>query len=137
MNEKSNKLGWLVPAVIVAAIAVAVAALWGSLAETLPAHFDLEGNAGGTMSKTTLLFYPLAGLIICLIAFGISRRTSRKALKGNLLILTSGIELIILSSVMVTLTKGSTPVFMLAEPVILAITVVVCIIYIIKERKSR
>ena len=137
MNEKSNKLWWLIPAITVAAIAVAVGIIWASFPETILAHFDLEGNAGGAIPKGTMLLYPLVALIVCLIAFGISRRTSRKALKGSLLILTSGIEFIILSSVMVTLTKGSTPVFMLAEPVILAITVVACIIYTIKERKSR
>ena len=137
MKEKSNKLWWLVPAITVAAIAVAVGIIWGSFPETIPAHFDLEGNAGGAIPKSTMLLYPLVALIICLIAFGISRRTSRKILKGGLLIFTSGIELIILSSVMVTLTHGATPVFMLAEPVILAVTLIACIIYIIKERKSR
>ena len=91
-----NKRSWIFPIVIVLMNALAVVVRWNSLQDTLPAHFDLQGNAVGSMSRNVLLL-----------------------------------------STFVTLTSGTMPVFMLAEPVVLLATVVACIVYIVKYRKDR
>ena len=54
----------------------------------------------------------------------------------GLIILSSGISLVLLSSAMVTLTSGTMPVFMLAEPFILLGTIAGFVISVIKARKS-
>ena len=131
-----KKRGWLFPALVVGINAAMILILWSSLAENLPAHFDLAGNASGSISRTTLLFYPLVGAIIGLIAYWIRCRIDKKYFNGGLLILTSGIELIILSSTLVTLTQGTKPIFMLAEPVILVIALAAFIVGFIKCRKQ-
>ena len=131
-----HKRGWLFPALVVGVNAVMVLLLWKSLPESLPAHFDLDGNASGSISRTTLLYYPLVGAVIGLIAYWIRCRKDKKYFNGGLLILTSGIELIILSSTMVTLTQGTKPFFMLAEPVILVIALTAFIVGLIKSRKQ-
>ena len=102
---------------IVAANALAIILQWNSLQEILPAHYDLEGNAGGTMPRTMLLVYPLISAAVCLAAYMIARR--KVNLQKGLVILSSGISLVVFSSAMVTLTSGTMPIFMLAEPVIL------------------
>ena len=51
---KINK--WFIPILIVAVNALAVIVKWSSLPELLPAHFDLQGNAGGTMDPMMLYF---------------------------------------------------------------------------------
>ena len=131
-----NKRGWLFPALIVGVNAALILILWNSLSENLPAHFDLQGNASGSISRTTLLYYPVAGTVIGLIAYWIRCRKDKKFFNGGLLILTSGIELIILSSTMVTLTQGTKPFFMLAEPVILVIALTAFIIGLVKSKKN-
>lgn len=105
---------------------------WSSLQELMPAHFDLQGNAGGTMPRTMLVLYPLISAAICLIAYLIAKR--KKRLQTGLIILVSGIVLVVLLSTMVTLTAGKMPVFMLAEPVILVAAVVACIVCIAKSK---
>lgn len=130
-----HKLGWLFPALVVTINAVLVLIFWSSLSENLPAHFDLDGNASGFISRTTLLYYPLLGAVIGLIAYLIRCRIDRKYFNVGLLILTSGIELIILSSTLVTLTQGTKPFFMLAEPVILVIALAAFTVCLIKSRK--
>ena len=129
------KRGWLFPALVVAVNAAIILILWSSLQETLPAHFDLEGNAGGSISRTTLIYYPLIGAVIGLTAYAIRCRVNKKYFNGGLLILTSGIELVILSSTMVTLTRGTKPFFMLAEPVILVIALTAFIRGLVKSGK--
>lgn len=126
-----TKRGWLIPALIVCINAAFILIQWNSLAETLPAHFDLEGNASGSIARTTLLYFPVIGLVIGLLAYWLRCRFD---LKG-LLALTIGIELVLLSSTMVTLTHGTMPVFMLAEPVILVIALAVSITIFVKSRK--
>ena len=42
-----NQRAWLIPIIIVAINALAIAIRWNSLPELLPAHFDLQGNAAG------------------------------------------------------------------------------------------
>ena len=101
----------------------------------LPAHFDLDGNASGSIPRTTLLYYPLIGAVIGLVAYWTRSRVDKKYLNGGLLILTSGIELIILSSTLVTLTQGTKPFFMLAEPVILVIALMAFIVGLVKSRR--
>ena len=109
-----NKRGWLIPILIVTVNALAVIVRWSSLPENLPAHFDLQGNASGVMSRSVLLLYPLFGVAICLIAYVVARIKQR--LQTGLVVLSSGISLILLSSTMVTLTNGTMPIFMLANP---------------------
>ena len=129
-----NKRDCVIPSAIVLVNALAIAVRWSSLPELLPAHFDLEGNAAGTMSHNALLLYPMIGAAICLAAYIIAR--IKHTLKTGLTILSSGICLILLSSTLVSLTYGKVPVFMLAEPVILLSTVVAFIISIIRMRKA-
>ena len=127
-----NKRGWLVPILIVTINALVIIWRWNSLSEILPAHFDLQGNASGTMSRNLLLLYPLIGAAISLIAYVIAQK--KQCLQTGLIILTTGICLVLLSSTLVTLTSGTTPIFMLAEPVILLIAVVGSIISVFKSR---
>ena len=131
-SEKKSCRGWIVSLLIVAANAAAIVVRWSSLQELMPAHFDLQGNAGGTMPRTMLVLYPLISAAICLIAYLIAKR--KKRLQTGLIILVSGIALVVLLSTMVTLTAGKMPVFMLAEPVILVATVVACIVCIAKPK---
>ena len=130
-----NKRYWVIPTSIVAINALAIAMRWNSLSELLPAHFDLEGNAAGSMSRHALLLYPLMGAVICLAAYIIAR--IKHTLKTGLTVLSSGICLILLSSTLVSLTQGKLPVFMLAEPVILLLTIIAFIIYSIRMRKDK
>jgi hypothetical protein len=102
--------------------------------ELLPAHFDLQGNASGTMPRNILLSYPLIGATICLIAYAITR--IKHKLQIGLIILASGICLVILLSTLVTLTSGTMPIFMLADPVILLVSIIGFVICVVKSRKS-
>ena len=131
-----HKRGWLFPVLIVAINATMILLLWSSLPENLLAQFDLEGNASGSISRTTLIYYPLIGAVIGLIAYWVRCRVDKKYFNGGMLILASGIELIILSSTLVTLTQGTKPFFMLAEPVILVIALTAFIVGFIKCRKQ-
>lgn len=124
VNAKTTamkKRGWLIPMLIVAINVVAVAVRWSSLAEQLPAHFDLQGNASGTMARSVLLLYPLMGVVMSLVAYLIACR--RPQLQTGLVVLASGGCLVLLLSTMVTLTAGTMPIFMLAEPVVLLVAV--------------
>ena len=106
-SEKKSCRGWIVPLLIVAANAAAIGVRWRSLQELMPAHFDLQGNASGTMPRTMLVLYPLISSAICLIAYLIAKR--KKRLQTGLIILVSGIALVVLLSTMVTLTAGKCP----------------------------
>lgn len=116
--------------------ALVIIVRWSSLPELLPAHYDLEGNAGGTMPKSILLLYILIGTVITLIAYIIGHK-KHKLLQAGLLILASGICLILFSSTMVALTSGTMPVFMLAEPVILLAAVSGFVVCIVKSRNNK
>ena len=128
-----NKLYWFIPMLIVAIHALAIMVRWSSLPELLPAHFDLQGNAGGTMPRIVLLGYLLIAVAICLIAYVIAR--IKHKLQSGLVILASGICLVLLLSTMVTLTSGTMPIFMLAEPVVLLASVIGFVVCVVKERK--
>ena len=125
-----NKSGWLITILIVAVNVAAVLMQWSLLPEILPSHFDLQGNASGSIARSMLLLYPVVSAIVCMIAYLIAWKKPK--LQTGLIILSSGISLVILSSALVTLTSGSMPIFMLAEPVILLITVIAFILSVIK-----
>ena len=129
-----NKKSWFIPILIVAINVLAIMVCWSSLSELLPAHYDLQGNAGGTMPRSVLLLYPLIGAAVCLVAYVVARM--KQKLQPGLVILASGICLVLLSSAMVTLTAGTMPVFMLAEPVILLAAVIGFVFCIVKLRKK-
>ena len=137
MNSKTldmNKRGWFIPILIVAINALAIMVRWSYLPDNLPAHYDLQGNAGGTMPRSMLLLYILVSAAVCLIAYGLGRMKPK--LQTALVILASGICLVLLLSTMVTLTSGTMPVFMLAEPVILLVAVIGFVVCVVKERKK-
>ena len=128
-----NKRYWFIPMLIVVIHALAVMVRWSSLPELLPAHFDLQGNAGGTMPRSMLFLYILIGVVVCLIAYVIA--LIKHKLQSGLVILASGICLVLLLSTMVTLTSGTMPVFMLAEPVVLLASVIGFVVCVVKSRK--
>ena len=128
-----NRRGWYIPMLIVALNVLAVVVRWSSLPELLPAHFDLQGNASGTMPRSMLLLYLLIGAVVCLIAYLLRRKMQK--LQVGFVMLASGICLVLLASTMVTLTSGTIPVFMLAEPVILLAAVVGFVFCFVKSRK--
>ena len=130
-----NKRGLFIPILIVAINAWAIIMRWSSLPELLPAHYDLQGNAGGTMPRSVLLLYLLMGAAICLIAYVIAR--IKPKLQLGLIILTSGICLVLFLSTLVTLTSGTMPIFMLAEPVVLLAAVIGFVVSIVKSRKNK
>ncbi len=122
------------PILIIAVNAFAIIVKWSSLPELLPAHFDLQGNAGGSMARGTLPLYPVASVAACLILWLIERKFPK--LQTGLVILGSGISLILLCSTMVTLSFGQMPVFMLAEPVFLLAAVVGFIVSLVKAKRK-
>ena len=128
-----NKKGWLIPFLIVVANASAIILQWNELPKILPAHFDLQGNASGSISRNILILYLLASTAVCKIAYLISLKMRK--FQTGLIILASGISLILLLSTLVSLTSGTMPVFMLAEPVVLLATIVAFVVCIVKSRK--
>lgn len=128
-----NKRGWFIPITIVALNALAFIVRWSSLPERLPAHFNPQGVSDGTMPRSMLLLYILMGATVCLIAYLIGRKKPK--VQTGLIILASGICLVLLSSTMVTLTSGTMPIFMFAEPVILLAAIIGFVVCIIKSRK--
>ena len=130
-----NKRSLYIPIFVVTINALAIIWTWSSLSEVIPAHFDLQGNATGTMSRNILLMYPLIGMAVSISTYVIARM--KPILKTGLTILASGICLILLSSTLVSLTYGQFPVFMLAEPVILIIALAGFIVSLAQSRKTR
>jgi len=130
----------MIPAIIIIVNVCAIWIRWSALPDVLPAHFDPAGNASGSMARTTLLFYPFISLILCLVAYGIyalannmfKLKADEKGLRMcGINVFTSCLALTILSSTLVTLTFGKSPIFMFAEPVIMLagiITLIVCLI---------
>lgn len=117
-----NKRSWFIPVLIIAVNVLAIVIRWSSLSEIVPAHFDLEGNAGGSMPRTQLLMFPLISAVVCLVCHVVARL--RQKLQKGMVVLSSGICIVILLSVLVTITQGTMPIFMLAEPVVLLAAVV-------------
>ena len=85
------------------------------------------------MPRSMLLVYLLIGVAVCLIAYVIGCRAKR--LQMGLAILASGICLVLLLSTMVTLTSGTMPIFMLAEPVVLLAALIGFTVSAVKSRK--
>jgi len=135
---KRFKNGWIIPAIIIIVNVCAIWISWKSLPETLPAHFDPQGNASGSMARTTLLFYPVISLIVCLAVYGIHyfRPGNNRLRLLGIHFLTSAVTLTILSSTMVTLTFGTQPFFMFAEPVIMVSGIAAFIICLLKSRRA-
>lgn len=129
-----NKRGWFIPIFIVSVNVLAIIVQWSSLSDVFPAHFDLQGNPGGEMSRNVLLMYPIISAVVSLAAYLTAKIKDK--LQTGLIILATGIALVILFSTMVTLTSGTMPVFMLAEPVILLAAVVGFVICFVKSRKT-
>ena len=69
------------------------------------------------MPRKMLLLYLLMSAAVFLISCLIGRM--KQNIQTSMFILASGICLVLLASTMVTLTSGSMPIFMIAEPVIL------------------
>ena len=128
-----HKKSWFIPVLIVAVNVLAIIVCWTSLSEVLPAHFDLEGNASGSMPRTQLLMFPLISTVVCLVCHVVSRL--KQKLQKGMVILSSGISLVIFLSVLVTLTQGTMPIFMLAEPVVLLAAIVGFLVSIKKSRR--
>ncbi len=76
----------------------------------------------------------VVGAAICLVSYVIGYLKHK--LQTALVALASGISLILLLSTLVSLTSGTMPAFMLAEPVILLATVIAVIVCIIRSRKK-
>lgn len=130
-----NKRVWFLPVLIVVVNTIAVIVRWKALPEIIPAHFDLQGNAGGSMPRNMLLLQPLLGTAVCMTAYIIARLKQR--LQTGFVILASGICLILMSSTMVSLTSGQMPIFMLSEPVILLLSLTAFIICMVRSCKSK
>ena len=140
-DMKWRKYGWMVPVIIIIVNVCAIWMRWSALPDVLPAHFDPAGTASGSMASTTLIFYPVISLLICLVTYGIytlasnlfKLRPDEKGLRiCGLHVLASCLALTVLSSTLVTLTMGTNPLFMFAEPVLLIIGVTTLIICLIK-----
>ena len=69
-----NKNTWLIPFFIVVINAIVIIIRWTSLPELLPAHYDLQGNAGGTMpiymiAEPVILLATVIGFVFCAVKF--------------------------------------------------------------------
>ena len=129
------KKSWPLPFLIVTLNALVIIVQWNTLPELLPAHYDLQGNASGTMPRSVLLLYILIGTAVCLIVYMVGRM--KQKLQTGLVILSSGISLVLFLSTMVTLTYGTMPIFMLAEPVVLLAAVIGFVVCVVKSRKKK
>ena len=139
---KRCKNGWMVPAIIIIVNMCAIWIRWSVLPDVLPAHFDPAGNASGSMAKTTLLFYPVISIMLCLMTYGIyalinnifKLKPDEKGLRMcGLHVFASCLALTVLSSTMVTLTMGTCPLFMFAEPVLMLAGITTLIVCLVKK----
>jgi uncharacterized membrane protein len=134
----------MIPAIIIIVNVCAIWIRWSALPDVLPAHFDPAGNASGSMAKTTLIFYPVISMLLCMVTYGIYTLVNKKfKLKPDekglrlcgLHVFSSCLALTILSSTLVTLTFGKCPIFMFAEPVIMVAGIITLIVCLIKAKK--
>jgi len=137
------KNGWMIPVIIIIVNVCAIWISWSALPDVLPAHFDPAGNASGSMARTTLIFYPVISLMLCLVTYGIytlannlfKLKADEKGLRlCGLHVFASCLALTVLSSTMVTLTMGTCPLFMFAEPVLLIAGITTLIICLVKAK---
>lgn len=87
------------------------------------------------MSRNTLLLYLLVSAAVCIAAHAVA--LAKHKLQTGLIILASGICLIMLFSTLVTLTHGTMPIFMIAEPIILLSAIIGFVVCVVKSRKNR
>ena len=141
---KRCKYGWMIPAIIIIVNACAICIRWSALPDVLPAHFDPAGNASGSMARTTLIFYPIISMLLCLVTYGIyalankmfKLKPDEKGLRlCGLHVFSLCLALTILSSTLVTLTFGKCPIFMFAEPVIMLAGIITLIVCLLKANK--
>ena len=144
-DMKWRKYGWMVPVIIIIVNVCAIWIRWSALADVLPAHFDPAGNASGTMAKTTLIYYPVISLMLCLTTYGIytlannlfKLRPDERGLRlCGLHVFASCLTLTVLSSTLVTLTMGTCPLFMFAEPILLLAGIITLIVCLVKAKDT-
>ena len=128
-----NKTRWIIPVFIVILNTISIMLRWHHLPEQLPAHYDIQGNSGGTMPRSALLLYTRVEVVVCLITYTIGHM--KQKLQKGVVILASGVCLVLFSSTMVTLTSGTMPIFMLAEPIILLAAIVGFTISVVRSYK--
>ena len=142
-DMKWRKYGWMVPVIIIIVNVCAIWIRWSALPDVLPAHFDPAGNASGSMDRTTLIYYPIISLMLCLVTYGIytlannmfKLKPDEKGLRiCGLHVFASCMTLTVLSSTLVTLTMGTCPLFMFAEPILIVAGVTTLIIFLIKAK---
>ena len=142
---KWRKYGWMVPVIIIIVNVFVIWIRWSALADVLPAHFDPAGNASGTMAKTTLIYYPVISLMLCLTTYGIytlannmfKLRPDERGLRlCGLHVFASCLTLTVLSSTLVTLTMGTNPLFMFAEPILLLAGIITLIVCLVKAKDT-
>ncbi|MCQ2283747.1 MAG: hypothetical protein MJZ57_02465 [Bacteroidales bacterium] len=108
------------------------------LPNPVPQHFNLQGISHGSMPLARIWTYPMlsAGLILLLYILAHCLRRARRAQCWQHCCGLAAVAaaLIILSSTCVTLTLGQSPIFMLAEPLILLLALVGIIFCWIKQR---
>lgn len=142
---KNYKYSWIIPTLIIAVNVVAIMLRWSSLPDTLLAHFDPEGYASGSMPRGALLLYPMVSAVICSIIYAVCRWFYKRSQSNDeadklrvwgLTFLSSGIALTIFSSSMVTLTQGTMPIFMFAEPLIIVLALAAFVICFVRAGKT-
>lgn len=143
--KRSLRHLYLWMAAVLAVMVIAIAVCYGTLPAELPSHFDLEGHASSTMPRPSLWLMPVVAIVVChllpalvlLVArvFHLSARR-KDVLLGCSLTLSLAVALVVLCSVGVTLTKGTVPALMLAEPVILLAAIAAIVIQLVKKRKT-
>lgn len=133
--KQKKKDTLLISAIIVMALnIVLVMANWDILPVNMPAHFNPQGHASGTMPRSMLWAYVGISALICIVSGCISFKDPRR--RKALSLITLFLTLIILCSTCVSLTGGRHPIFMFAEPVFLLVIVITLIVTGIKVRKA-
>ena len=133
--KQKKKDTLLISAIIVMALnIVLVMANWDILPVNMPAHFNPQGHASGTMPRSMLWAYVGISALICIVSGCISFKDQRR--RKALSLITLFLTLIILCSTCVSLTGGRHPIFMFAEPVFLLGIVITLIVTGIKVRKA-
>lgn len=137
---KKSALSAIVPAAVILINLILILTAWKNLPDTLPAHFDPQGNASGSMPRNMLLFYPLVSAAICLVSYAvyalIRKMFHTSSNPTGMQAFTCGIALMILSSTCLTLTMGQASIFMFMEPVFLIAGIVILCVTAIRSHRS-
>ena len=124
-----KRLFALLPLAVVVAIVVWIACCWQGLPVDMPCHFNPEGVASGTMSRSLLWWYPVAAAVWAALPYVAVRR--RRTLWLHLS--STALAAIVLCSVGVALTRGQCPTLMYLEPVLL-VAAIVCFVVAWKKK---